>query len=158
MINNACAGLGVSQLVTTGLFPLPTYLKPASILLYEIVVHGTDHPLVFIQDLCLEAEYGHTVSLFISPFLQDRVKISNMTLRRSTGCMLISQPVFSPGSFILSKPNRASISSVNWLRSRRLTADMEDPSSLVQTHITTNNKLMASFCHLLICLTRVNSN
>lgn len=50
-----------------------------------------------------------------------------------TGCMLISQPVFSPGSFILSKPKRASMSSVNWLRSSRLSADMEDPSSLIQT-------------------------
>lgn len=50
--------------------------------------------------------------------------------------MLISQPVFSPGSFILSNPKRASISSVNWLRSSRLRADKEDPSSLVQTHAT----------------------
>ena len=50
--------------------------------------------------------------------------------------MLISQPVFSPGSFILSKPKRASISSVNWLRSSRLRADMADPSSLGQTHTT----------------------
>lgn len=53
-----------------------------------------------------------------------------------TGCMLISQPVLSPGSFILSKPKRASMSSVNWLRSSRLTADIEEPSSLVHNAFT----------------------
>lgn len=63
-----------------------------------------------------------------------------------TGCMLISQPVFSPGSFILSKPKRQSISSVNWLRSSRLRADIEDPSSLVQTGNI--NALMFSSCCL----------
>lgn len=53
-----------------------------------------------------------------------------------TGCMLISQPVLSPGSFILSKPKRASMSSVNWLRSSRLTADIEEPSSLLHNTAT----------------------
>lgn len=47
--------------------------------------------------------------------------------------MLINQPVFSPGSLIRSNPKRASIWSVNWLRSNRLRADIEDPSSLVKT-------------------------
>lgn len=32
----------------------PAHLKPATILLNEIIIHSTDHPLVFIQDLCLE--------------------------------------------------------------------------------------------------------
>lgn len=47
-----------------------------------------------------------------------------------TGCMLISQPVLSPGSFILSNPNCPSILSVHWLRSKRLRAESEEPSSL----------------------------
>lgn len=32
------------------------HLKPASILLDEIIIHSTDHPLVFIQDLCLQLD------------------------------------------------------------------------------------------------------
>lgn len=49
-----------------------------------------------------------------------------------TGCMLMSQPVLSPGSLSLSNPNRISILSVHWLRSRRLSAETEEggPSSL----------------------------
>lgn len=38
--------------------PTRAHLKPAPILLYKIVVHGADHPLVFIQDLCLHKERG----------------------------------------------------------------------------------------------------
>lgn len=75
-----------------------------------------------------------------------------MTICTLTGCILISQPVFSPGSFIRSKPKRASISSVNWLRSSRLRADIEDPSSLVQTQVHNYNKLISSSWHHLTSL------
>lgn len=98
------------------------HLKPASILLYEVIIHSADHPLVLIQDLSLQVENGHVL---LQIFLDSLV-----TLSRLTGCMLINQPVFSPGSFIRSNPKRVSISSVNWLRSSLLRADIEDPSSL----------------------------
>lgn len=45
-----------------------THLKPASILLYEIIVHSTDHPLVIIQDLSLEIEKEHSVTFIITTF------------------------------------------------------------------------------------------
>lgn len=112
--------------------PPPTHLEPASILLYEIIVHSTDHPLVIIQDFSLNIERGAKGVTFVTTMFYSRQRrLHHDTVQRLTGCMLISQPVFSPGSLILSKPKRASISSVNWLRSRRLRA--EDPSSLIQT-------------------------
>lgn len=47
-----------------------------------------------------------------------------------TGCMLMSQPVRSPGSAGRSKPKSASSRSVRCDRSRRLRADSAGPSSL----------------------------
>lgn len=119
---------------------ISAHLKSVSIILYEVIVHCTDHPFVFIQDLCLQIEgrWNIKIPVILSPrdFFERTV---NMKLRRLTGCILINQPVFSPGSFIRSKPKRASISSVNWLRSSRLRADIDEPSSLIQTEEHNNS-------------------
>lgn len=69
--------------------------------------------------------------------------------------MLINQPVFSPGSLIRSNPKRASIWSANWLRSSRLRADIEDPSSLFETN-SLNSRVhsQSRFAHLKVINSR----
>lgn len=57
--------------------PPSAHLKPAPILLYEIIVHSTDHPLVFIQDLCLKVEKEHSV-IFIFTFSTRDFKNTNL--------------------------------------------------------------------------------
>lgn len=113
------------------------HLESVSIFLYEVIVHSTDHPLVIIQNLSLRRNtYCNVQNLHnIGKIISERPSStaywpSNCLTFILTGCMLISHPVFSPGSFIRSKPKRSSIPSVNWLRSSRLTADKADASSL----------------------------
>lgn len=114
-------------------FTIPSHLKSAPVILDKVIVHSADHPFVFIQDLCLQREKKHGFNNTRTTSPRDIFRANTRHWWELTGCMLISQPVFSPGSFKRSKPKRASISSVNWLRSSRLRADMDEPSSLVET-------------------------
>lgn len=85
-----------------------TNLKPVSILFNEIKIHGTDQSLVLIQDLGLYIRTQNICFILFARFIR-----LDMFKHKPTGCMLISHPVFSPESLILSKPKRESIWSVN---------------------------------------------
>lgn len=48
---------------------ISAHLKSVSVILYEVIVHSTDHPFVLIQDLCLQIEgrWNIKIPLILSP-------------------------------------------------------------------------------------------
>lgn len=96
------------------------HLKPASILLDEIIIHSTDHPLVFIQDLCLQLD-DHKLYMSILSLILMSVRYVYL-LDACWSTSLFSLPVPLSGRIQSGRPSgrRTGCAPAAWGRTSRI--------------------------------------